>query len=725
MKPTKLAMVIGVLCSPAPAALANEQANEPAYYLQEMVVSASRTEQDVRDVAASVSTISAAELQQKQAQNLQQAFAAEPGVSLTHDGHVGLGGFNIRGMSGDRVKTLIDGVELPNSYNAASGRSNYMNVINKNNNGIELDTLASLEVNKGPVSSLYGSDALGGAVVLRTKTPADLLREGEQSAVQVSSGYHDANQAFKGTVEWAARAGSLETLLIYTHREGKEQETYYSGSSDLVGTDRDRADPLTFDSDNYFAKAYYRLSPQQRIGLTAEYFTKNQEVQRYSMYSDIYQNAVAVTDEDRLRVSLEHLWQSDASLFDQWQWTLAYMDSQTHQDNFEYTTYNRNRIRSAEDTSWQAELQLTKTLALGQVTHELVYGGSAVRNKFSLDYQELNLDTEEYEEGSAAPVPNVTETKYGLFLQDQMYLLGDQLVLTLGGRYDHYEAEPNAASGYASVSNASITGRAGATYHWTPSFSSYAQISQGFKSPTAEQLFYNYEHNTFMGLVYIAPNPDLKAEKSISYELGWRYFTPATKMNFAVYYNDYSDFIDRRSIDATHPLYPESGAFIAQTSLNIDNAEIYGLEFSANWDLAAMADGINAGVNTTFMKGKDKDSGTAIDSISPLTATANFGYDSPARTFGSALHVTAVAGKSGADWSNASNLSAPGYTKMDLTAYYQPFNDFFIRAGVFNLTDKKYWDYMNLSGVTTSNSYNSNRLTESGRNIGVDVSYRF
>lgn len=196
-------------------------------------------------------------------------------------------------------------------------------------------------------------------------------------------------------------------------------------------------------------------------------------------------------------------------------------------------------------------------------------------------------------------------------------------------------------------------------------------------------------------------------------------------MNFAVYYNDYSDFIDRQTIDATHPLYPESGAFRAQTSLNIDNAEIYGLEFSANWDLAAMANGFNAGVNTTFMKGKDKDSGAAIDSISPLTATAKLGYDAPAQIFGGALHVTAVAGKSGADWSDASNLSAPGYTKMDLTAYYQPFNDFFIRAGVFNLTDKKYWDYMNLSGVTTSNIYNVNRLTESGRNIGVDVSYRF
>ena len=83
-----------------------------------------------------------------------------------------------------------------------------------------------------------------------------------------------------------------------------------------------------------------------------------------------------------------------------------------------------------------------------------------------------------------------------------------------------------------------------------------------------------------------------------------------------------------------------------------------------------------------------------------------------------------VASKS--EWNSDSNADAPGYALVDLTAFYRPMNDLTLRAGLFNILDKKYWLYEDLSGYdATGETFSIDSKSQPGRNWGVSVDYQF
>lgn len=156
-KKTSLALAIGAICA-STAVFAEE-----TFTFDEVVVSATRTEQNKEDVSSSVATVSRDDLDAQMNNNLKDTLKYTPGVQAQGSGRFGVSGFNIRGMEDSRVKVMVDGVQQPVPYNPGANQQR------KYPNMIETDTLAGIEVNKGPSSSLYGSDALGGVVLMRTK----------------------------------------------------------------------------------------------------------------------------------------------------------------------------------------------------------------------------------------------------------------------------------------------------------------------------------------------------------------------------------------------------------------------------------------------------------------------------------------------------------------------------------------------------------------------------
>ncbi|MEZ9687610.1 TonB-dependent receptor plug domain-containing protein, partial [Vibrio atlanticus] len=166
----------------------------------EVVVSATRTEQNKEDVSSSIESVSAKDIDNQMSSDIKQALQYTPGVEAQGGGRFGISGFNIRGVEGDRVKLMVDGVQQPTPYNPGASEQR------KYSNAIEVDTLSVIEVNKGPASTLYGSDAIGGAVLLRTKNPEDMLRtDGDENRFGIKSTYTSADEQFKNTVSWAMR----------------------------------------------------------------------------------------------------------------------------------------------------------------------------------------------------------------------------------------------------------------------------------------------------------------------------------------------------------------------------------------------------------------------------------------------------------------------------------------------------------------------------------------
>ena len=238
---------------------------EDSSTFNEVVVSATRTEQNINDVSASVESVSSKDIERSLSKDLYDAVQYTPGVEATTSGRFGISGFNIRGMEGDRVKIVIDGVQQATPFNPGGGAVQAIYP-----NAIELDTLTSIEINKGPSSTLYGSDAMGGVVVLKTKDPSDVLKtDGDENRFGIKSSYFSADEQFKNTLTWAMRQGNLETLLMGTYASGSEVKTFGDGS-DIDGPNRGLENPADKNLSNILAKAYYKASDVFKLGFVFE-----------------------------------------------------------------------------------------------------------------------------------------------------------------------------------------------------------------------------------------------------------------------------------------------------------------------------------------------------------------------------------------------------------------------------------------------------------------------
>lgn len=685
--------------------------------LQEVVVSATRTEQDIKDVSASIETVSSNDINQEMATDPKQALKYTPGVEAQGTGRFGISGYNIRGMEDSRIKVMVDGVEQPTPYNPGSNEQRSYP------NNIEIDTLSAIEINKGPSSTLYGSDALGGAVLFKTKDPSDVLvTDGDENRFGIKSGYTSADETFKNTLTWALRHGDLETLLMLTYANGHETETHGDGA-DISGPDRGAADPADKDISNILAKIYYQVNETNRIGLAVEYNQRNYDETELSyegyqifpgfVYTDNYND----DETKRLRVSLLHDWQMNTVLADNLSWSLTYQGTDSLSKNYDTTPSNgrRERERDAKDTSIQFDAQFDKLIELSDSYHQLTYGITFINDKFELENTDYKFDFGTVTPGSTG-MPDSTVQKWGVYLQDQAFFLQERLILTAGLRYDSFSTSPETDDGfttqYPDSDSDAFTGKIGSVYHFSDSFSGFAQISQGFKAPTVYDLYYFYNQGAV-----VEPNPDLKPEKSTSYEAGFRGRNDSTRFEIVAFYNDYNDFINDSSLGTID-------GKDAYTKENISKAEIYGAEFSSTTMLDqafGAPKGLYSKLSVAYAEGRDKETGDHLDSVAPLTGNIGLGYDSTNFVYGGLLNISMAASKD--DWSTSDNFVAPGYSLVDLTTYYRPIEDLTLRAGLFNAFDKKYWLFSDVNGRTQGD--NQDFRTQSGRNWGVSLDYQF
>ncbi|MEB5520517.1 TonB-dependent receptor domain-containing protein, partial [Vibrio cholerae] len=137
--------------------------------------------------------------------------------------------------------------------------------------------------------------------------------------------------------------------------------------------------------------------------------------------------------------------------------------------------------------------------------------------------------------------------------------------------------------------------------------------------------------------------------------------------------------------------------------------------------ISPLPHGSYARLAVAYAHGEDKATGKEIDTVAPLTSVFGLGYDQV--NFGSALNVKMVASKD--EWQLDNNLDVAGYTVVDLTAYYVPVKDLTVRAGLFNLFDKKYWHYSDISGKTGTEAFNIDYQSQPGRNWGISLDYQF
>src|SRR5688500_2169972 len=195
-----VASAIALAASPA---LAAEGAGEVT--VDPLTVLGSRTEKLASEVPATVSIITAEELEDRLAADIRDIVKLEPGVSVRSSptrfgaalgttGRDGNAAINIRGLEGNRVLIQLDGVRVPDGFTFGAqsvGRGDYS----------DLDLMKSVEILRGPASALYGSDGLAGAVSFTTKDPSDFLHgDGAVLGGRMRSFYSSADDSVGATI---------------------------------------------------------------------------------------------------------------------------------------------------------------------------------------------------------------------------------------------------------------------------------------------------------------------------------------------------------------------------------------------------------------------------------------------------------------------------------------------------------------------------------------------
>ncbi|MGB1320787.1 MAG: TonB-dependent hemoglobin/transferrin/lactoferrin family receptor [Vibrio gallaecicus] len=695
------------------------QAEDYALF-DEVVVSSTRTNQTIQNTAASVTVINEQAIQESMAKDVNEVFEYTPGVTMNSSSRQGAQTINIRGMEGKRVKILVDGSAQPGSFDGGP-----YSFINSSGITIDPDMLKSVEIIKGAASSLHGSDAIGGVVAFETKDPADFLKGGKDVGGQVKLSYSSEDKSFSEHVALANRFGELETLIAYTRRDGEETQNFRN-PSDLENYGLEGQDTS---ADNLLVKLQYQLNDDHRIEFLAELIKDTSDS---DIHHSSYTTYTGEDDTEQNRFAIKHIWFADAAIADTITSKVSYISKEENgvTNRFKpagpgmppWVPANNDNMQTKNYIYTEDKLEVESQLDKEIDNHYLVYGVTYTKSDISNTNMEYNSDPAT-DDKLYVYTPDAKEQKFGLFLQDEITLNNDKLVLTPGIRFDHFETDPgnNTGDELTKFSDSAVTGRFGSTYKVTETGTVFGQISQGFRAPSFDELYYTYD-NPAHGYVN-DPNPDLKSEKSISFELGYRHITSASSTEVAAYYSDYDDFIET-------VVTKKVGGTTHYSNVNLDSATIKGIEFSNKlmWDeLVGAPEGISTHFVAAYTEGEDGN-GYALNSVNPLNAVLGLNFDAPSSKWGTSFKINYTASKSGSDINNdddnggnTGQVELPSATVLDWTAYYKPVANLTIRGGIFNLTDKEYYRWNDIRGDDAL--YKEN--TQAERNYGISANYQF
>lgn len=756
-RPAALVALLGA----ASALAQTEPGPSESTRLREISVSATRTERAADDVPATVDTISAEEMERGMVRDIRDLIRYEPGVSAPNDpDRFGATGFNIRGLEENRVVINVDGVRLPDFFRFSIGPFNTVP-----RNFVDMDSLKRVEILRGPASSLYGSDALGGVVTYLTKDPADYLA-GRDKPWYASwrTAYASVDSSWTNTVTAAGTSGPLSGLAILTYRDGHEVEN--QGTNDVTGPNRTAPNPQDRTIKNGLFKVLVTPSADQLLRFTYENFDNETTTDVLSL-NYATPRTTSLTGDDtfkRQRAAFDYEYANPAG---GWlaglKLTLYWQSSETNEASTEtrgrttagcsgVTVGTSNcvisRLFTFDQSIWGGIVQAESRLDFGSSVHRIVYGIDANRTDVEplRDATIVNLTTGTTSKslaGDTFPVrdfPASVQNRFGAFVQDEIGLLDGRLDIIPALRYDSYRltVQPDAIylAGVppgvraADFSDSALSPKLGAIWRFTPELSTYVNWATGFRAPPYDDV--NGAFRNPVQSYAIIPNPNLTSEKSSGVEAGVRGSYARLRFAAAAFYNRYRDFIDSQ-VALACPADPRCVPGFGQTfqSINRANVEIWGLEARGEY---VFARGWTATGTVAYARGEDTDLDLPLNSINPLTGVAAIRYDDPAAVYGGAATLTAVARKTHVDNSTTTPppiFQTPGFALLDLTAYWRPLKNLTFTAGVFNLLDKKYWLWADtwrtgLGPNTSSPPFASiDRYTSPGRNAAVAMKVEF
>ncbi len=592
----------------------------------EIIVTATRLETPAKEIASSVTVITKEELEQAKKMTVLEALQEVLGVAIIQNGPAGgAASVFLRGANSEHTLILMDGVEL----NDPISPSRSFDLAH-----LTLENIERIEILRGPQSTLYGSDALGGVVNIISK-------KGQG----------------KPKLSLSSVGGSYSTLISNAGISGSTEKIHYSLAASYF-----RSAGLSAASTNYEGNqekdGYRNLSLSGRFGFRLK---DNLEVdlilRTLKTKTDIDNFGGAYGDDPNnvqeynalfLKTQIRNL-----MLNNRWEQKLGL--SLVDYDRRHENPTDEAHLFDSEKGSFKSKLfkiDWQNNFFLHE-TNTLTFG---------IDYQEEQGESEYHSDGIWGPFSSIFPLKRahitGFFLQDQIRL-ADRFFATLGVRLDEH-----------SQFGSAVTYRLAPAYFIEGTLTKFrATLGTAFKSPSLYQL---HAPGTFLGPI---GNKDLKPEKSTGWDIGVEQQILGGKVMLGAtyFYNDYKNLINFDFL---------------QGYTNIGKAESKGAELLIQ---ARPSDYLLCTATYTTVEAKDKDTDIYLlrRPKDKLSVKLNYSFLKKGNINLSLIHIGERDDLDFSTWPST-RVTLPSYTLVNAALSYDLIKNVQIFCRLDNIFNKEY-----------------------------------
>lgn len=447
--------------------------------LDEVVVTATRMPQSLQSTIADTTVLNEQEIRKSGAPDVATLLRSLAGVEVAQNG--GLGNVSstfMRGTNSSQVLVLLDGVRINSATTGTTALEHLM-----------LDSVERIEVVRGNVSSLYGSEAIGGVIQIFTK------RGHGAPAFNASAGLGS-----HGTKRVAAGLSGSVEATSFSVNAGKVKTDGVSAINPTIAITNPDNDG--YDNNTFNAQVKHSINADHQ--LSASFFSTHGDSQ-YDTVGGFF-NPTATTDINNTKAAIEKMsLASDDQLTTMWHSKLSWARGTDNSRDYLNGAETSHFTTTNSQLAWQNVLQLAET-------------------------QRVNVAVEHLVQSIAS------DTQYSQTSRTANSLLGGYV-----GEYGAQQVQLNLRQDRYSDFGTANTGLLGYGLSFAESWRATASISSAFKAPTFNDMFYPPAFG-FSG------NPNLQPEHSRDKELGLHYAAGTQRVDAIYFDNRIRDLI---AIDST------------------------------------------------------------------------------------------------------------------------------------------------------------------------------
>ena len=601
----------------------------PLYTLDAVVVTATRTENDVKNVPASTQIITSSDIKKSGATNVRDAITDFANITMTKKVRGGGHEIIVRGMSTNKSLIMVNGHRVANEADGSGlGNANALDRIN-------VDNIEKIEIVKGPSSALYGSEAMGGVINIITKSS----KEAEVRTGLVNSSEDFTNWWHLDSGEIGKFSATLDMRFNKIRRDGDDTDFL----TDSFGT-----------AQTYNFNANYHFNDHNYLNFYVDHYTQNLKRDLYTHKRD----NIKVNFPEKMRPMGQASMTGEGSMEDalanyhykQQTYGLSW-NGKTARNDWQIQTY-------LSKFDWESDIRYSGMQFKGHVpaglspmtgrmwdsifkgfmvgdsgeykndvnvnsnkifviegrnstkindNHRITYGAEYIKNtvkgtNFGDDNQfGVTHIGSVSKNGVTKEISEKEIDTYAAYLQDEINYGKWFIVPAI--RYDHHE-------NFGSHTSPKL----GLTYKANDTFRVKANYGKGFKAPTIQNLYCKLvTHMGQAGIITVNPNANLRPETSNSWDVGVEKEWGKISTSLVYFDTKLENMITTEKI--VDKIY---------RCINVGNVRVKGIEHTLGYELNPMW---KFKVNSTWLDAVNKDKNQPLPQRSRLSQIYSLSFD--------------------------------------------------------------------------------------------------